>query len=211
MQILNVPSDKPLSWYLDYESEVLQHIADYPDGVFFTWVVKPSVIFGRHQIMEQEVNLPYCKQHDIAVFRRKSGGGCVYADEGNLMLSYIVPSPHTTQVFQQYLETLASALQSLGLNAVTTAHNDVLVDGHKVSGNACYTLQQGTIVHGTLLYDVDFDRMQHAITPSVEKLEKHGVQSVRQRVCNIKPLLQKKDGKLQMEDIRNRISDFFSC
>lgn len=211
MQILNVPSGKPLSWYLDYELEVLQHINDYPDGAFFTWIVAPSVIYGRHQIKEQEVNIPYCEQNGIAVFQRKSGGGCVYADEGNIMLSHITPSTHAEQVFQQFLNTLASALQSMGLNAVTTAHNDILVDGYKVSGNACYTQQQGTIVHGTLLYDVDLNRMQHAITPSAEKLEKHGIQSVRQRVCNIKPLIQTSVRQLtdQISDFRFQISELF--
>ena len=113
----------------------------------------------------------------------------MYADRGNLMLSYIVPSAHPEQVFSQYLDLIAAALADLGLAAVRTEHNDILVDGCKVSGNACYALPTATIVHGTLLYDVDFDVMQHAITPSAEKLQKHGVESVRQRVRNLRPLL----------------------
>ena len=63
-----------------------------------------------------------------------------------------------------------------------------MVDGYKVSGNACYALPTGTIVHGTLLVNVDFNALQQAITPSVEKLAKHGVQSVRQRVANLSTL-----------------------
>jgi len=59
------------------------------------------------------------------------------------------------------------------------------VDGRKVSGNACYALPTGTIVHGTMLWDVDFAALQQAITPSREKLAKHGVESVRQRVANL--------------------------
>ena len=43
-------------------------------------------------------------------------------------------------------------------------------------------------MHGTLLYDVDFEVLQQAITPSQEKLAKHGVQSVRQRVMNLKSI-----------------------
>jgi hypothetical protein len=39
-----------------------------------------------------------------------------------------------------------------------------------------------------MLVNVDFDALQQAITPSVEKLAKHGVQSVRQRVANLSTL-----------------------
>ena len=83
---------------------------------------------------------------------------------------------------------VAEVLRALGLPAVTTAHNDILVDGRKVSGNACYALPNATIVHGTLLYDVNLEALTKAITPTQDKLAKHGVASVRQRVANIKQL-----------------------
>ena len=178
-----------LQWYLAAEEYLAKNISEWGDGVFFTWIVEPTVIFGRHQVPENEVNTDYCREHNINIVQRKSGGGCVYADRGNLMLSYIVPSAHPEHVFSQYLDLIAAALADLGLAAVRTEHNDILVDGCKVSGNACYALPTATIVHGTLLYDVDFDVMQHAITPSAEKLQKHGVESVRQRVRNLRPLL----------------------
>lgn len=57
-----------------------------------------------------------------------------------------------------------------------------------MSGNAFYAKPSASIVHGTLLYDVDFKEMQSVITPPKEKLSKHGVQSVRQRVVNLKDL-----------------------
>ena len=189
MTHIPAPPDKRLVWYLAMEEYIGSKIADYPDGVFFTWVVEPTVIFGRHQVMEQEVNLQFCTLNGIKTYRRKSGGGCVYADRGNLMLSYITPSIHAEQVFQTYIETIASLLIDLGLPAVRSEHNDIMVEQGKVSGNACYALKTGTIVHGTMLYDVDFAQLQQAITPSAEKMAKHGVQSVRQRVMNLKPLL----------------------
>ena len=119
------------------------------------------------------------------MYRRKSGGGCVYADEGNLMMSLISPNKHSDQVFQSFLDSVSGVLRELGFAAVKSEHNDIMVEGYKVSGNACYALPTGTIVHGTLLVNVDFDALQQAITPSVEKLAKHGVRSVRQRVTNL--------------------------
>lgn len=184
------PAGRRLVWYLAMEEYFGERITDYPQGVFFTWVVEPTVIFGRHQIMSQEVNLDYCRANGVNTFRRKSGGGCVYADEGNLMLSYIVPSQHPEQVFQQYLDDVATLLQQLGFSAVKSTNNDILINDFKVSGNACYALKTGTIVHGTMLYDVDMNRLVQAITPGEQKLKKHGVESVRQRVKNLREQMQ---------------------
>lgn len=160
-------------------------VANAP-GSFFLWSVRPTVIFGRNQDMEAEVNVPYCREHNIEMYRRKSGGGCVYADEGNLMISYITAEKDVNRAFDEYLSSLADALRCMGVDAVRTEHNDVLVGGFKVSGNACYTTATGCIVHGTLLYNTDFSEMEHAITPSKEKLDSKGIKSVRQRVTNLK-------------------------
>ena len=171
--------------YLAIEQDLVKSVQE---PTLFTWIVSPTVIYGRHQSAETEVNENYCREHGIAVVQRKSGGGCVYADEGNLMISFISPSTHSEQVFAEFLNIIAQALQAKGLPAVTTAHNDILVDGRKVSGCACFTSPTGTIVHGTLLYDVNLNAMLAAITPSTDKLAKHGVASVRQRVANLKEL-----------------------
>ena len=203
--LINIPSSKRLVWYLAAEEYFAKNIhllnqtytkgkqntkddSSTVDGLFFTWIVPPTVIFGRHQVMQNEVNVPFCQSHNIAMYRRKSGGGCVYADEGNLMISYISPSTHSEQVFQSYLDQMANTLSQLGYDAVKSTHNDIMIGEHKVSGNACFALPQATIVHGTLLYDVNFEILQQAITPSREKLAKHGVASVRQRVVNLKDL-----------------------
>lgn len=161
------------------------------------WQTRPTVIFGLHQNMAAEVNLPWCKEHGVEVYRRKSGGGCVYSDEGNLMISYIKKGDKTNaqRIFQEYLCRLAAVLRSLGLPAVTTGNNDVLVNGKKVSGNACHVVSgndgQGTsavVVHGTLLLHSNLEALTNAITPSAEKLKKHAVASVRQRVTNLSEL-----------------------
>lgn len=186
MLYIAVPEGRRLVWYLAMEEYLAQQVQE---EMFVTWVVPPTVIFGRHQVMEAEVNVDFCKRNGIAMYRRKSGGGCVYADEGNLMMSLISPSTHSEQVFQLFLDRVSHVLCAWGLPAVKSEHNDIMVDGYKVSGNACYAMPTGTIVHGTLLVDVNFNMLQQAITPSVEKLTKHGVQSVRQRVANLSLLL----------------------
>ncbi|MGN0235634.1 MAG: biotin/lipoate A/B protein ligase family protein [Paludibacteraceae bacterium] len=207
MLYIPAPEGKRLVWYLSMEEYLAQHATE---DVFFSWVVAPTVIFGRHQVMADEVNMPYCQAHGVQMYRRKSGGGCVYSDEGNLMLSYITPNTHSEQVFQWYLDTVADALKAMGFPAAKSDHNDVLIGDRKVSGNACYALPTGTIVHGTMLYNVDFAALQEAITPSHEKLAKHGVQSVRQRVVNLKDLDNANEGHPALRDIR-ALADYFAA
>lgn len=158
------------------------------EPTLFTWIVPPTVIYGRHQCAEVEVNESYCAEHGIDVVQRKSGGGCVYADEGNLMVSLVTPDTRSEKVFAQFMAMLSAALRRLGYDAVTTQHNDVLVGEHKVSGTACYTTHTGTVVHACILYDVNLDALQQAITPTAAKLAKHAVTSVRQRVINLRSI-----------------------
>ena len=219
--LIHLPSGKRLVWYLAAEEYFAKNIQTLQQGfgkgaenakdicgLFFTWIVTPTVIFGRHQVMQNEVNVAFCQTNGIAMYRRKSGGGCVYADEGNLMISYISPSSHSEQVFQNYLDRMSDCLRRMGYDAVKSTHNDIMVGEHKVSGNACFALPQATIVHGTLLYDVNFEMLQQAITPSQEKLAKHGVQSVRQRVKNLKNIANALDWQ-STQALAQKIKEFW--
>lgn len=173
-----------LAFYLAMEEYVAQH-AELGE-CFFMWQVDPSVIFGRHQDILAEVNLDYCRDHNIAIYRRKSGGGCVYADQGNVMLSYVASNDDVVATFAHYLGLVSGVLADMGIAATTTTNNDIMIGERKVSGNAYYQLPGRSIVHGTLLYDTDMQNMVASITPPVEKLVRHGVQSVRQRICLLK-------------------------
>ena len=170
-----------LSFYLAMEEYAARNLP-LEDDLFFLWQVEPTVIFGRNQVIENEVNMDYCRQHHIQFYRRKSGGGCVYADMSNLMMSYITRSDEVTTIFSHYMQMICQMLTELGLPATSTQNNDVLIGRRKISGNAFYHLPGVSIVHGTMLFDTDMQHMLHAITPSGTKLDKHGVQSVRQRI-----------------------------
>jgi lipoic acid synthetase/lipoate-protein ligase A len=185
LKIERVIEGLPLTDYLAMEADMVKTIQE---PTFFTWVVSPTVIYGRHQCAEAEVNEAYCRAHGIAVVQRQSGGGCVYADRGNLMVSFISPSTRSQEVFDQFLVLLSGALRQLGYEAVTTAHNDVLVGDRKVCGTACYTTPTGTVVHACMLYNVNLTDLEAAITPSEAKLAKHAVASVRQRVRNLREI-----------------------
>ncbi|MDO5446387.1 MAG: biotin/lipoate A/B protein ligase family protein [Prevotellaceae bacterium] len=202
MTLLTLPTDEQrrLSFYLAMEEFAARNLPSrgyMGESFFFLWQVEPTVIFGRNQVIENEVNIDYCREHGIQFYRRKSGGGCVYADKSNVMMSYITHSDEVTTTFKEYMEMVTEMLRELGLPATSTQNNDVLIDGRKVSGNAFYHIPGYSIVHGTMLFDTDMQHMLSAITPPKQKLDKHGVESVRQRIT-----LLKEHTSLSIEDFK---------
>ena len=173
-----------LSFYLAMEEYIARHLE--ADDYFFMWQVEPSVIFGRNQVAENEVNLDYCKQHGIQVYRRKSGGGCVYADQDNVMMSFVTPDENVGLTFNRFINMLLLILRKLGVEATGTTHNDVMIGDRKVSGTAFYHLPGRSIVHATMLYDTNMEHMLNAITPGAEKLQAKGIQSVHHRITLLK-------------------------
>ena len=186
MKYIALPDEKErrLSFYLAMEEWVARRLDE--SECFFMWQVAPTVIFGRNQVMENEVNVDYCHEKGIQMFRRKSGGGCVYADKGNVMLSYVCDGDNVGFTFNKFINMLLLVLRRMGVEATSTSHNDVMIGERKVSGTAFYHLPGRNIVHSTFLYDTDMENMLHAITPSREKLQRKGVESVRQRITLLK-------------------------
>ena len=186
MKYVALPFQEPrrLSFYLAMEEFVARH-TDEPDA-FFMWQVEPSVIFGRNQVLENEVNVAYCREHGISLYRRKSGGGCVYADMDNLMLSFVTSEENVNFAFNRFVNMVLLVLRKLGIAATGTSHNDIMIGDRKVCGTACYHLDGRCIVHSTMLFDTNMDHMLNAITPSREKLAKKGIESVRQRITLLK-------------------------
>ena len=210
MTYISLPTDETrrLTFYLAMEEYVARRMDI--DDAFFIWQVQPTVIFGRNQLIDSEVNIDFCRKRGIQTYRRKSGGGCVYADMGNLMLSYITKAENVTLTFNRYINLVALTLCRLGIDAKATGRNDVLIDGRKVSGNAFYHIPGRSIVHGTLLYDTDMENMVGSITPSDDKLISKGVNSVRQHIALLKDYTLLTLDELKTH-IRSTICDSETC
>ena len=210
MTYISLPTDETrrLTFYLAMEEYVARRMDI--DDAFFIWQVPPTVIFGRNQLIDSEVNIDFCRKRGIQTYRRKSGGGCVYADMGNLMLSYITKAENVTFTFNRYINLVALTLCRLGIDAKATGRNDVLIDGRKVSGNAFYHIPGRSIVHGTLLYDTDMENMVGSITPDDDKLISKGVSSVRQHIALLKDYTQLTLDELKTH-VRSTICDSETC
>ncbi|WP_456099747.1 lipoyl synthase [Prevotella jejuni] len=172
-----------LPFYFAVEEYVARHYTN--DDYFMGWRVNPTVMLGRNQLIDNEVNTDYCKEHKIDIFRRKSGGGCIYADKGCIQFSYISRAVNANEAFAAYMQRMADLLKGLKIDAQLSGRNDILIDDTKVSGCAFYQLSNRSVLHNSLLFDTQLDHLSNALTPAKEKLQSKGVASVRQRVTNV--------------------------
>ena len=177
-----------LPFYFAVEEYVARHYTE--DDYFMGWRVNPTVMLGRNQLIDNEVNTDYCKEHKIDIFRRKSGGGCIYADKGCIQFSYISRAVNANEAFAAYMQRMADLLKGLKIDAQLSGRNDILISETKVSGCAFYQLSNRSVLHNSLLFDTQLDHLSNALTPAKEKLQSKGVASVRQRVTNVATYIQ---------------------
>lgn len=181
------------AFYLAAEEYVAHTL---PEGNYlFTWRLHPTVVMGRNQVAHQEFDLDFCRSHGIDVIRRKSGGGAIFADERNIMVSLVTGAGPVEPLFAEYSRRVSDCLRALGAPTKVSGRNDILLEplgdlpGGKVCGNAFYHLSQRNIVHGTMLYDTNPALMGGALRPDAGKLRSAGVKSVRSRVALLKDYL----------------------
>ena len=152
--------------------------------LFYIWRNRPSVILGCNQCVEQELDLEYCRTHDIDIVRRCSGGGMVYHDLGNVNFSFIGDANNLH--FVDYAKSkLIEALTQLGINAVTTARNDLFIDGKKFSGTAVRMTESAVLFHGTLLFDVDLEQIRKVSNKLTGKIARKAIESRPSDVANL--------------------------
>ncbi len=166
---------------------------NFSEDVFMLWQSEDTVVVGKHQNALAEINYPYVHKNNIKVARRISGGGTVFHDKGNVNFCFIqnVDSPSEIS-FRRFVEPILDALSKLGINAVTSGRNDLLIEGKKISGNAEHIFKNRVLHHGTLLFNSSLNKLGQSIKVTPGKFQGKAVQSNRSEVTNILPFLKNK-------------------
>ncbi|MEM3642017.1 MAG: biotin/lipoate A/B protein ligase family protein [Candidatus Bathyarchaeia archaeon] len=136
---------------------------------FYRW--SPSAVsIGRFQKLENEIYLDNCRNFGVDVVRRITGGGTVYHDaEGEITYSVIASKENleakdVTAVYTKIYAGLSEALKILGLTADFNEGNaktcpNLTINGKKISGSAQCHKGEFFLQHGTLLLDVNLEKM----------------------------------------------------
>ena len=158
------------------------------EALFYLWQNQNTVVIGRHQNAWQECRVKLLEDEGGKLARRSTGGGAVFHDLGNLNFTFIVPRAYYD--VRRQLDVIRRAVSAFGIGAAFTGRNDLVVEatGAKFSGNAFKFTDAVGMHHGTVLVDVDMDKLGRYLVPGKDKLKAKGIESVRSRVCNLTEL-----------------------
>ena len=173
----------------------------------FLWQNAHTIVIGRNQNPWRECNVEKIKEDNVYLSRRMSGGGAVYHDMGNLNFTFIARDD--LYDIGKQTDTILLACRILGINAVKTGRNDLVVNDQKFSGHAYFSSNGYNYHHGTIMMDVDFNDMPKYLRPSAAKLKSKGVESVRSRVTNLKEYLPKMSRKKLITTMQDALIEAF--
>ena len=167
---------------LALEEYFIQHVKS-GQVIMYLWQNRRTVVVGKNQNAWQECNVELLEKEGGFLARRRSGGGAVFHDLGNLNFTFVARDGDYN--LEKQFEVILVALRKLGLNAEKSGRNDVLLDGRKFSGNAFQSKQGVRCHHGTLLINVDRQLLGRYLKVSSSKMQSKGVKSVQARVTNL--------------------------
>lgn len=189
--------------------------------ILMLYINSPCVVIGRNQNPWVELNIPRImdslknhnrrfskEEHEVGStdpvwpLRRKSGGGTVFHDLGNVNFSAIVPAAEFTR--DKHAEMVVEALKRGGAREkgvrvnerhdVVMSASGVSVGGEggtvgevKLSGSAYKLTRTTALHHGTMLVDTELGRVKKFIDSGARAwIKGRGVASVRSPISNIK-------------------------
>lgn len=154
--------------------------------ILYLWQNQNTVVIGKNQNAWAECRTSLLEQEGGKLARRLSGGGAVFHDVGNLNFTFLMCKEDYD--LDKQIEVIRQACALAGIQVEKSGRNDLLAEGRKFSGNAFYQDRLHAYHHGTLMVDVDRDKLGRYLSPPKAKLEAKGVASVRSRVVNLKEL-----------------------
>ncbi|KAL8930132.1 MAG: hypothetical protein Q9208_000749 [Pyrenodesmia sp. 3 TL-2023] len=222
--------------------------------VLFLYINKPCIVIGRNQNPWLEVDHALLSQGSsshllddrddgqrywkdrVKLIRRRSGGGTVFHDLGNLNFSVICPSAVFNR--DRYAEVVVRAIRRDNPRARVNGRHDIVLDPgeviptsdqpdpkdthrtkfvfgdgplvpRKVSGSAYKLVRNRALHHGTCLCDTPniSTISQYLQSPARPFLKARGVESVRSPIANISG--QRQFPPLTAQTLQNHIIEAF--
>ncbi len=167
---------------------------------------RPCISIGYFQNID-EVDYKKCNDMNVDVVRRITGGGAVFHDI-ELTYSFVTKNfPQSIlESYKEISEVIIQALKNLGLDAKFSPLNDVTVDGKKVCGNAQTRKNSTLLQHGTILLEVDVEKMFSLLNVPIEKISDKKISDVKNRVAGISKTFD------QVSDaLKSSVRDVFEC
>ncbi|MCF8032332.1 MAG: lipoate--protein ligase family protein [Desulfarculaceae bacterium] len=157
-----------VSWQ---ESQLAYHALAHlgREGLVLCSPERPYVSVGYSQDPAQELDLAYCAEAGLPVFRREVGGGAVYLDRHQLFWQVVLKRNHPLvslnrqRFYNRLLAPVVAAYQDLGAPARVAPVNDVAVGGRRIAGTGAGEIGDSVAFVGNLMRRFDCAAMARVL------------------------------------------------
>ena len=152
----------------------------------------PYVCIGFHQDVEQEVDLEFCKNNNIPVFRREVGGGAVFLDGNQHFFQLIIQrdnpiAPRRIDAFyKKFLQPVIEVHRRIGLDVKYKPVNDLVIETRKISGTGAAEIGDSIAFVGNLILDFDYDAMSRVLKIPDEKFRGKVRKTIEENLSTIR-------------------------
>ena len=152
---------------------------------------------GLHQNPRDEIDIDYCKENNIGIFRREIGGGIVLLDNNQIFYHLILRRNHPKvpyapdSFFRRFLQPVLQTYHELEIKAEYRPLCDLVVNNKKISGNGGGEVGECKVLGGGLLLDFDYQQMANAVLSSngmntrFLDMMKNNITTVRQELGHV--------------------------
>ncbi len=179
--------DAPTNMALD---EILLNAVDAGEAPATIRIMRFSpvcVLVGFNQNVHDEVNVDYCRKHEIMINRRITGGGTILMEPSTIGWELVadkrlLPVGRIEDIYEFLCSGVVNALHKIGVHAAFRPHNDIEVGGRKISGTGGTEMGHTFLFHGTILVDFGLELMLDCLITPLEKLQDKGISTMRERL-----------------------------
>lgn len=186
---LYIPGKVP--WH---ESQLIYHaLADLgKESLVLVSPVSPYVCIGFHQDVNQEVDLEFCRENNIPVFRREVGGGAVYLDGDQFFFQLILRKdnpiiPYGREAFyQKFLQPAINVYKRIGIPVKYKPVNDIIAGTRKISGTGVGEIGECIVFVGNLILDFNYGMMSRVLKVPDEKFRDRMKKTIEDNLTTIR-------------------------
>jgi lipoate-protein ligase A len=185
-----------------------------PDTVSFCTFPKPSMITTFFNDPEKDINLDFCRERKITVFRTIASGGPIFGDTGYIFTFLHIARenpkvpPNAEKMFEKMLTGIASGISKyFSVECRFRPLNDVELkceDGiwRKIGPSSCFyeerAIQMGS---GIQVKKPDVELIAQTITPPAQKFADKQVSSIQERITYLENVVGRTIDLSEIKDI----------
>jgi len=159
---------------------------DQDDTVILARPAAPYVSLGYHY-SSAVVDLEYCDEESLPVFRRQIGGGLVYLDRDQLFVQFCVKGlpRYRGAAYERFMTPLVETLDELGLDGDLSDGFDLTANGRKIGGIGAGEIDGASAVTTGLLFDFDWQRATDIHDTPTPAFRRQLLSTMRSRVTTL--------------------------